>query len=521
MAPPPASPPPDPPEEERRSSEREPTDRSTERGPSGRDNGPYDTNDPNDPNERTEEAADAGDARPWPAAGFVFGAGTGAAAPIDEELPPMSLPSTARPMPPELADLDTALKELLASDPQAWSDDTLHESLVGLVRLGSKLDAIASAVGGEWDQRRLYADDGSRSARARLGRETNEDPGRLGSILWRANRLRGMPLILEAWRAGEIGTDRVDVLCRACTHQRASRIAEAEPLLAWMAAAIEGFDDFARKVRLWCDIADETGPDSDPESRARKQRDARDLKVGNGLDGVKFLQGRMDAVDGEIFHRELQRLEQMLFEADWAAIRAEHGEAATVLHLPRTAGQRRADALRIMAERSAACPDDARSPRPLITVVVDQASLLGPVRELFNKTVLTAGQIAGLLTEADIERAIFDGPSRVLDLGARTRLFTGATRRAIEIRDRHCTFPGCRVDVERCHADHVIEWSDGGLTVQENGRLLCPAHNRQRPGRRTAGSEAAGCSPNGWDGIERRSGNDRRRSGGDPRRTRT
>ena len=78
---------------------------------------------------------------------------------------------------------------------------------------------------------------------------------------------------------------------------------------------------------------------------------------------------------------------------------------------------------------------NARPARPLITVVVDHQSLTGPIRELFNRTVLTPGQIAGLLTEADIERAVFNGPSRVLDLGARQRLFTGATRRAIEIRD--------------------------------------------------------------------------------------
>src|SRR5690606_10532429 len=134
----------------------------------------------------------------------------------------------------------------------------------------------------------------------------------------------------------------------------ASHYTEGEDLLVWMATALEDFDDFNRKVRRWCDAADEAGAEPDPEKRAKKQRDARHLDLGEGLDGVKFFTGRLDAIDGEIFARELQRIERVLFDADWAAIRAEHGDNATVLHLPRTATQRRADALRIMAERSAA-----------------------------------------------------------------------------------------------------------------------------------------------------------------------
>ena len=31
-----------------------------------------------------------------------------------------------------------------------------------------------------------------------------------------------------------------------------------------------------------------------------------------------------------------------------------------------------------------------------------------------------------------------------------------------------------------CHIDHKIRYTDGGLTVQENGRCLCPKHNRDR-----------------------------------------
>jgi hypothetical protein len=57
------------------------------------------------------------------------------------------------------------------------------------------------------------------------------------------------------------------------------------------------------------------------------------------------------------------------------------------------------------------------------------------VCQLADGTVITPGTVASLLGEAWIERVVFDGPSRVVDLG-QARRFTGGARRALEIRDR-------------------------------------------------------------------------------------
>ena len=91
----------------------------------------------------------------------------------------------------------------------------------------------------------------------------------------------------------------------------------------------------------------------------------------------------------------------------------------------------------------------------------------------------------GLLDEADIERIVFDGPSRPIDLGRRTRFFSAAQRRVVQVRDRHCQHPaGCDVPADKCQVDHIVEYTDGGSTSIENARLLVPVHNRRRPGRR-------------------------------------
>ncbi len=106
--------------------------------------------------------------------------------------------------------------------------------------------------------------------------------------------------------------------------------------------------------------------------------------------------------------------------------------------------------------------------------------------ELANSTVVTPGSLVGWLDEAWIERVVFDGPSRVVDVGVARRLFTGATRRAVEVRDQQCFHEMCDVPAEQCQIDHVVPHAKGGLTSQDNGRCYCPVHNRQRVGHQDA-----------------------------------
>ena len=86
------------------------------------------------------------------------------------------------------------------------------------------------------------------------------------------------------------------------------------------------------------------------------------------------------------------------------------------------------------------------------------------------------------LAEAEVERAVWESPDRVRGVGARRRLFTGAGRRAVEVRDRECFSPCCDVPAEDCEVDHVVPFAEGGPTVAGNGRLACGFHNRSRPG---------------------------------------
>ncbi|HEY5651444.1 MAG TPA: HNH endonuclease signature motif containing protein [Acidimicrobiia bacterium] len=50
-------------------------------------------------------------------------------------------------------------------------------------------------------------------------------------------------------------------------------------------------------------------------------------------------------------------------------------------------------------------------------------------------------------------------------------------RRAVEARDRHCRFPGCRRPARWCDAHHTVHWADDGRTEVENLILLRRHHH--------------------------------------------
>ena len=83
------------------------------------------------------------------------------------------------------------------------------------------------------------------------------------------------------------------------------------------------------------------------------------------------------------------------------------------------------------------------------------------------------GALLPWLDRADLERAVF-APGRRVEISPRTRLFMGATRRAIEVRDRQCTHAYCDVAAPSCQVDHIQPWALGGPTTQENGRCCAP-----------------------------------------------
>jgi hypothetical protein len=367
--------------------------------------------------------------------------------------------------------LATALDGLCGADAAALAEgetvELLHRQLARLEAVTTKATAAFDA-GGEWEV------DGARSATAWVA-------GRCGLPLAEARRrvrlgrrLRDVPAAEAAWLAGDVGEEQVASL--AAARARNPECFERDQYLLVQHAKELSHRHFARALAYWVQLADPDGV----EDGAAAERDSRRFHLSESEGGRWFADGVFDPIGGAIVAGALRRIEDELFTADWAEARARVGDGVTAADLTRTPAQRRADALVEMARRSGAVPPGARLPEPLFTVFVGYETFGGRICELARGTVVTPGSLVPWLSEGWVERVVFDSPDRVKNVGVRRRIFAGATRRSVEVRDRECFHELCEVPAADCEVDHVEPWAQGGLTIDENGRAACSYHNRLR-----------------------------------------
>lgn len=352
-------------------------------------------------------------------------------------------------------------------------DQEVHEAVVAIRREIDVLCAREARVLAEWHKRRIWANNGARTPASRLAFETGLSLKDANHLIHRARKLDSMPLCAAAFENGELSSSKVDLLVRANHSSVAEVFKRDEEMLLEKVKELR-FRHAVKVVRYWLQLADDTNT----EDKGKKQIEGRYAFLDTTFEGSRDLRALFEQVGGEIFEDELERLVKQLFEEDWAGAKAIYGDDVRADLLKRTPAQRRCDALVLMAKRSASATG-AGATRPLVTVLVDY-NTFGRVCELASGTVIAPGQVVPLLSEAHIERIVFDGGSRVIDV-SRKRSFTGALRRALEIRDGHCQDPSeCDEPATKCDGDHLKAYARGGRTEQSNGRLLCPKHNRRK-----------------------------------------
>ena len=350
------------------------------------------------------------------------------------------------------------------------------ERLEAVHRFQARLDAAACAAAAAFDDSGMWAVDGARNAVVWLAKR-HRIPKREARRQLRLGRaVRQMTVTKGAWEAGEITSDHVQVLAPLHRGVTAGAFERDEHMLVELARTLS-FDDFRRAVTYWEQLADPDGVESDAEARRRE----RDVYLAQSYQGSYIGRMNLDPVAGSIVGGELERREQELILAARAETKDRLGHDPLPDDLPRTPGQRRADALVEMAIRSMAAPQGGERPRPLITVLVDVPSAQR-ICELADGTVITPGSVVPYLEDADSRLAVFTSSRRV-EVSPSSRFFSGVTREAIQIRDRRCRHPYCDAPLTRCQVDHRIPWARGGPTTQANGQLLCGFHNRlkERP----------------------------------------
>ncbi|MBW8825700.1 MAG: DUF222 domain-containing protein [Acidobacteria bacterium] len=347
--------------------------------------------------------------------------------------------------------------------------------MLALTRQLSQLEAVTARALARWDANRSWADDGGRSGAAWLAAKTHLPKPTCRRRIRLGRTMRDLPAVAAAWLAGDVDGAHVGALGANRNDTTAAPMTRDEDDLVRMARNLS-YQQFCRALAYWRHRADPDGTERD----AARMHEQRRLDCAQSWRGAWFGSFTLGPIAGAVVDEALRRIEDELFEADWAEAKHLLGRDPAITELSRTAAQRRADALVEMAIRAHATPPGGRRPKPLLSVVVGLETLKGRICELANGTPIAPGSLIPWLDDAEIERIVFDGESRVIDVGVRQRLFTGATRRAVEIRDRECFHDLCDVPVHRCQIDHVVPYGKAGQTTQHNGRVACGFHNRLR-----------------------------------------
>lgn len=287
-------------------------------------------------------------------------------------------------------------------------------------------------------------------------------------------------------------------IARAHGNPRVGEQIESDLGALLTAACRKEHDDLRRDVQAWEQRVDSRHA----EEQAAHQHERRDARMVNTPDGAE-LKGKWGELDGLTIREILDQFTQAEWEADWATTVEQYGDDASPILTPRTASQRRADAVTAIFRRAASTPPDAKPPKPLVVIHTDHTTATDILTEM------------GILPERDVDPldhhnpvttdrrcettnghpvdprtairvalaghirwAIHNEQGTPIVWGRKRRLFTGAAADAVRSTSTRCTFPGCRIPAGRCDLDHTTPWARGGRTDPDNGAPLCDRHNQ-------------------------------------------
>ena len=387
----------------------------------------------------------------------------------------------------------SGVADLLVGLDDAGLDDRIR-ALELLQRRTAAEQALAIAVA---EARALYVADGHHSMKGYLRATLNCSSAEAARLRRLAKLVDAHPEVATRLLDGRLAVAQAHELARAFSNPRCG-----DQLVDVLAVLLEQaemlcFDDFRTCVRRWETLADLDGAWRDRE-RSVAGRNATAVPAGAGVD-LRMSGG--DPVTAAELIATLQAFTEAEFQADLDARRAEHGDGAAGEPLPRTAAQRRFDAVVEIFRRAAAAPADAgRRVTPTVNIMMDERTNAETLvrHGLAPDTALDEVPDPGLAARrcetaagapvhpddalaamiwGHVRRVIVDSTGVVTQMGRRRRLFTGAVREAAQMNARRCGHPGCTVPGHLAQIDHVREHRRGGRTDSTNGWPDCCRHN--------------------------------------------
>jgi hypothetical protein len=357
---------------------------------------------------------------------------------------------------------DTELLDLMGEAQQAERAAFAHQ-LIAVGRFAIRRLEQASP------ERELWCVDDWEAVAAEVGAELGINRPRASSQMHYGQVLiERFPKLAEVFLAG-----RVDFRVVAAAVFRTDLIQDKDVLAridARLTVAAPQWNKLSREKIT--ELVDWMVIELDPEAiRIAKQRDLnRHIEVGPGQNGMAEVWGELRGPDAAVFDTRLNEL------------------AATVCpNDPRTATQRRADAVRPLSAGAATMPCTCGSPdcpaagmdKPanpvVITVIAEAATVDGRSEKpgyLPGYGAVPAATVREMAKTASL-RPVPLPKDLVAESNYRP---SAALTRFIQCRDLTCRWPGCDQPAAACDVDHTVPYPHGP-THPSNNKPYCRIHH--------------------------------------------
>jgi len=272
-----------------------------------------------------------------------------------------------------------------------------------------------------------------------------------------AHALRSLPAISAAFAEGRLTYTKVRALTRVAERS------QEDLLLAYaLDTTAENVEERCRQIR-----------NVSPESRHHAQRMWANRSLTMWRDekrGVMRVTVEVPIVEGELIARAIDcavaagevttYVDPGVVESKSMVWRAQHADALVAVMRSYLGGGHGSEG-------------GSTADHHQVVVHVDAQSLRGGA----GLADLPIDTVKRLLCDCSVVTVAEDENGNPLDVGRKQRTLSTSLRRALQARDRHCTFPGCH---RKRYLDghHLKHWINGGETNPTNITLLCTYHHR-------------------------------------------
>ncbi|MFI5623832.1 DUF222 domain-containing protein [Nocardioides sp. NPDC051685] len=380
-----------------------------------------------------------------------------------------------------LSAIETALHDLLATDPAYWRTGQKKDLLERLEKLQAQQAALRLRVLASAGD--IADETGDKDASAWMRAELLVDKAAARSQIKLATSVARYELVAASLAEGDVSQEKARVITTALDKIDADPVASAEDLVL----AEKLLVDYAGRLtanelrivgkKILAEIDPAWFEDAEAKALLAEEERAQQktaLRVWDNHDGTVGFDGVLPTAIGMRFKRLVEayaqpRKQQLLDKGTplppWERLLGQGFarllETIDPAALPRHGG----DATTINVVISL---EELRKDLGIATLGYDET----------NGATISAAEARRMACNATIIPWVLSGDSEVLDKGRESRLFQPIQRKALRLQQKSCQAEGCDVPPEWCDAHHLDPWAAGGKTNLKDGALLCLHHHR-------------------------------------------